>query len=398
MPCTNTSGSSLTAAARFKPLARRFTQIYAALLTVVLLAGCGSFAAQPEAPTPTPIPPQPALEKPTYTVKKGDILEQMQMSGRVSATRQDDLYFTQAGNVAKILVKPDQKIEKGQVLAELQQGEKLNRLEQAKVTLDQSKLALHRGEQGQKYNIDRAELDLEAAQTKLNLAKGAGARTLADIGVRKAKINLEEARGVTNTELEKQVDQAQLGYDRIKGTVDAGRLYAPYNGQVGDISGQPGDAVQPYKPVLSVLDPREREIRAENIVSTDVSRLGNGQQVSISFSRYPDNPVKGVIKRLPGDASSDSKVESDDAVHIDFDAKNLEVAIGDLASMSITLQHKENVLWLPPQAVRTFEGRRFVVVKDKDRQRRVDVKAGITGQDKLEIVDGLKAGQVVIGQ
>jgi multidrug efflux pump subunit AcrA (membrane-fusion protein) len=55
------------------------------------------------------------------------------------------------------------------------------------------------------------------------------------------------------------------------------------------------------------------------------------------------------------------------------------------------------VLWLPPQAIRTFEGRKFVVVQEGDAQRRVDVKIGVEGEDRVEIVEGLNEGQVVVG-
>jgi multidrug efflux pump subunit AcrA (membrane-fusion protein) len=54
------------------------------------------------------------------------------------------------------------------------------------------------------------------------------------------------------------------------------------------------------------------------------------------------------------------------------------------------------VLWLPPQAVRTFEGRKFVVVQEGDGQRRVDVKIGIQSEDRVEIEEGLKEGQVAV--
>jgi multidrug efflux pump subunit AcrA (membrane-fusion protein) len=64
----------------------------------------------------------------------------------------------------------------------------------------------------------------------------------------------------------------------------------------------------------------------------------------------------------------------------------------------VVLERKDDVLWLPPQAIRTFEGRRFVVVQEGDAQIRVDVKVGIESEDRVEIEEGLSEGQVVIGQ
>jgi macrolide-specific efflux system membrane fusion protein len=37
-----------------------------------------------------------------------------------------------------------------------------------------------------------------------------------------------------------------------------------------------------------------------------------------------------------------------------------------------------------------------VVIQEGEAQRRVDVKVGITGEDRVEILEGLKEGQVVV--
>ena len=51
-----------------------------------------------------------------------------------------------------------------------------------------------------------------------------------------------------------------------------------------------------------------------------------------------------------------------------------------------------------PAAIRTFEGRKFVVIQENAGQRRVDVKLGIEGEDRVEIASGLTEGQIVVGQ
>ena len=56
------------------------------------------------------------------------------------------------------------------------------------------------------------------------------------------------------------------------------------------------------------------------------------------------------------------------------------------------------MLWLPPDAVRAFEGRRFVVVREGDRERRAAIRVGIETADKVEIAEGVKEGDVVVGQ
>jgi multidrug efflux pump subunit AcrA (membrane-fusion protein) len=70
--------------------------------------------------------------------------------------------------------------------------------------------------------------------------------------------------------------------------------------------------------------------------------------------------------------------------------------LGDLVKVTVVIQRKEDTLWVAPQAIRTFEGRQFVVLQDGNAQRRVDVKLGILGEDQIEILSGLTEGQVVV--
>lgn len=378
---------------------RSLRTIACALLVSSVLAGCSSSGGQATAPTPTPLPLQPAVEKPTYAVQRGDIVEELRLSGRVSAVRQDDLSFAQAGNIATVYVRATEEITKGRLLMELDQGERLNQLESAKLVLDRATLALKRNQERQEFGTKRAELDLQEARLRLQQAGTTVERQLAQIQIERAQLNLDEAKASTDEDLDNQVAQAKLEYDRVKAQVDAGRLYAPYDGLVAELGGEPGGSVQAYQPVITIMDPVEREIRVENAISTDLARLSPKQNVTLRFSRYQDQPLEAVIERLPQSATStQSTVRADTAVHISFDPGDLELDIGDLVEVIVTLQRKENVLWLPPQAVRTFQGRRFVVVQDGDRQRRVDVKLGIAGPDRVEIAEGLEENQQVIGQ
>jgi multidrug efflux pump subunit AcrA (membrane-fusion protein) len=71
---------------------------------------------------------------------------------------------------------------------------------------------------------------------------------------------------------------------------------------------------------------------------------------------------------------------------------------GDRVSLSIVVTERQDVLWLPPAAVRDFNGRKFVVVQTDRVEQRVDVTLGIQGNGRIEILTGLEAGQLVVGQ
>ena len=49
------------------------------------------------------------------------------------------------------------------------------------------------------------------------------------------------------------------------------------------------------------------------------------------------------------------------------------------------------------KAVRNFQGRNFVVIQGGDTQRRVDVQLGIQSDNRVEILEGVTEGDVVVG-
>jgi multidrug efflux pump subunit AcrA (membrane-fusion protein) len=68
-----------------------------------------------------------------------------------------------------------------------------------------------------------------------------------------------------------------------------------------------------------------------------------------------------------------------------------------MVKVTIVLEKRSGVLWVPPQAIRSFEGRRFVVVQDGGVLRRVDVKLGLIAEDRVEILEGVTEGQIIVG-
>lgn len=371
----------------------------AAALVVVLTfpgAACGALQQAAE-PTPTPIPQQRAVERPTYRVERGDIVEQLSLSGRVSAVRQQDVGFAQGGRLRRVLVRVEDSVRRGQLLAELEQGELANALSKARLTLEQAQVVQRRGESAKRYAVANAELDLEEAQATQRAAKTPAEKELAGIGVRRAQLALSEAQSQTSEEAEKQIVAARLEYDRLAKQAEALRLYAPFGGQVTTVAAEPGAEVAEYQPVVTIVDPGERELRVEGVTGSDLARLGVGQRVDVRFSRYPDRPLTGNVEALPEDGGAEGQASS--ALRVSYRApRGFQLEIGDLASITVTLQAKRGVVYLPPAAIRTFQGRQFVVIQQGERQRRVDVQVGITSDRRVEIVEGVSPGQTVVGQ
>jgi len=162
-----------------------------------------------------------------------------------------------------------------------------------------------------------------------------------------------------------------------------------------------GDQVPAYSPVVNIMDPSDLAVAVSDFLSSDLDKITIGQEVTLTFDRYPDQPVPGRVTRLPaaqlGSGSDDATVQRDPNLWIDFDQGDLELDIGDLADVHILFAERSDALWLPSQAVRSFDDDYFVVVRDGDEERQVDVRVGIINDGKMEIIEGLSEGDLVVG-
>jgi multidrug efflux pump subunit AcrA (membrane-fusion protein) len=214
-----------------------------------------------------------------------------------------------------------------------------------------------------------------------------------------AELALQELQAGVDPLLRNDVQRAELAVQRLEAEVKDHSIIAPFDGQVMSLNLVPGRVAEAFKPSIILGDTSGLEITAD-LNETQMRNLKEGMEVTFTLSDYPDQTWKGVIRLLPypfGGGGRPGLADQDRSTHISVTSDRQSLKLGDLARVTVVLERKADALWLPPQAVRTFEGRKFVVVQEGDAQRRVDVKIGIEGEDRVEIVSGLEQGLVVIG-
>src|SRR5690606_20701021 len=193
-----------------------------------------------------------------------------------------------------------------------------------------------------------------------------------------------------STDLIQAVRSAQLNVDQIKQDIARSTLLAPSDGVVLEVTIKPGDSVQAYTTVITIgqLDPKEIGV---NLAYTDVARLNVGMGGACTPINRPDLAVECVVRRLPL-----SNRDVDQSVRVAATFYEDEAAFGALIDVTMALETRENVLWLPPEAIRTFQNRTFVVVQEADGQRVVDITLGLQTDERVEVASGLEEGHVVV--
>jgi multidrug efflux pump subunit AcrA (membrane-fusion protein) len=180
-------------------------------------------------------------------------------------------------------------------------------------------------------------------------------------------------------------------------------LVAPFAGELLSFNLSPGYAISAFTQIGSIADMEQLEVGA-NVRESQLEELSEEMPVLIIPANRPGEAVPGTIRQMPypfgSGGSGTESVEADPRTRFSFD--NLEDAAafvaGDRVDILVVITEKDDVLYLPPAAVRDFNGRKFVVVQDGDIQERIDVELGIQGNGRLEIISGLEEGQTIVGQ
>lgn len=386
----------------------------ASVLLVALVSGCALLPAgrsqrvADEAPTPTPIPTAIVARKPTYTVEQGEVVKELTFSGRISPVVEEELFFRSDGRVRAVFVKRNEMVTKGTLLAELEIDLLERDLASAQLELEQAETVLNAAKRDLEYDLQVAQINVEMEQIQLadlqsKTPPDPEAIALQQKQVELAEIALKRLQEGVSANLVSNYERAKLNVQKLEADIKDSQVFAPFDGQLLSVSLTPGQGVEGFQKVVSIAEVSELEVSAD-LLSDQMTQLVEGMPVKVTLVSRPGEILTGAIRQLPypyGSGGRGLSVEDQDKstrFTLDQDAKEIGFQMGDLVRVTAELERKPDVLWLPPQALRVFDGRRFAVVQDGDVQRRVDVKVGIQTEDRVEIEEGLELGQVVVGQ
>ena len=339
--------------------------------TFLFLTACS--ANSQAVPTPTKVPRAVAPIKQTYEVQLGDVTERIQFTGRVMPVTQTQLMFPIDGRVRTTYFAEGQAIATGDVIADLTS---LDALEKRKAS---DELVLH-----------QAELELENAELELEIA-----RLQSDEAVRELELQVHQ----NNVELAQiRHDLLALGIQDLDDQIAAAKLVAPFDGELLTMSISVGSTVAEFRPVALFADVAELEI-GSLVQSFKLEVLEEGMPVLVEPASQPGVAIPGMIRRLPLRGQGDLPASDDQLVRVTLSIppQEAELSIDDQVEVTVVVAERQDVIWLPAQAVRTFQNNAFVVVRENDVERRSDIILGIAGGNRIEIVEGLEVGQVVVG-
>lgn len=214
----------------------------------------------------------------------------------------------------------------------------------------------------------------------------------AENSLQRAQATYDEALAGTSVEpgLIQSVRSAEMNVEQIRRDIARSTLVAPVDGVVLEVTIQPGSSVEAYTAVITIATPDPKEVVVQ-LAYNDAQRLNVGMSGRCTPLNRPDLVVECVVRRIPLSSRDVDQTTRIAAVFYDDEA-----ALSALINVEMALEVRENTLWLPPAALRTFQNRTFVVVDAPEGQRVVDVTIGLQTDERVEILTGLEEGDVVI--
>ena len=381
--------------------------ILLAALALPLLAGCASQATFGDAITqgePTAIPTPVVPSKPVYQVERGKIAYERRFFGRIAPVVTEEFGFEIDGRVLETYVDAGADVGAGDVLALLNTAALEIQLLAADEELAIATSILESAGAKVRFDSRRAVLNLEMAQLRLDHANtnasdsptNDDALNISLLTIQRdlAQVAIDELTDGVDPQLRFDVTRAQKRVDEISETISKASMIAPMSGRLVYFAPDPGEPVLSFEPIAVVADLSVLEVTDE-MDADDLTELAEGMPLTIQRAALPGNVYSGAIASLPAPYG----LSTDGFVHVSFDEQPLadEFKVGDRMSFTVLIEERDNVLWLPVSAIRQFSGRNFIVVQNEGVQQRVDVRLGLEGDGRVEVLEGAEESQTVIG-
>lgn len=349
-----------------------------------------------------------AIKVETGFVKRGTITSFISAPGNVRPETEVQVSSDVSGRVVSLPVKEGQKVQKGQLLVQIDPSSYQAQVNQSRANLDQARASLNQSsaqwertkELYKSKLISTQEMENSRAQYQLDLAR-----------TRQAKAALDEAIDQLNeTTIKAPIDgtitrlDIELGEIVVTGTMN-------FAGTV----------------LMIVADLSQMRIECD-VDEADISSVHPGKKARITIDAFPDTVFDGTVtevgnaRSIQQDQTSSSQVPSGATssaqnpavsytVKVDINKYKGHLKPDMTVNVDIITASKQNALIIPVQAIiprpindsnstTGFSNSKRpsydVYTIDKNKAGLQSVTTGIFGDDDVEIVKGLSEGQEII--
>jgi len=291
----------------------------------------------------------------------GTISEIVEGHGIIKPLPSNDIKISAVSpmRIEKLLVKPGDYVKKGELVVKLQRDHSADlAVQKAKIRLAQAKL-----------NYERAKKLFKAGVI--------------------SKVNMENAK----TEYELALSEYDLQQQSQQYAVSNSEIRSPIDGVVSSINGVIGQIADPSFDLIHIVN-MSKTIASIGIETEDMEKVKTGQKAEITIPNLTDGKVfKGKVIKQNKEIDPATQL-----VHIWIEIENHENKLqpGMFAETNIFVKTDENVISLPTSSVLADNKGTYVFIVKNSLANKVYVTTGIRTADRVEIISGIKKGDLVV--
>lgn len=268
------------------------------------------------------------------------------------------------------------------------------RVNQAQASLKQA--------QANSSQVTFAEQDLASAKKALELSKVALKKAQDDkLTVESRKIDIDSAQA--------SAVRSKVSMENAKVQLDSTRVTAPRDGVVTMKYLEEGTIIPPGTSTFSqgtsivqIADTTRMFVEC-TVDEADIASVKLDQKVRIVLEAYPGKTFDGVVRKVfPAAETANNLTSIKVRVEIldvgKIDDNKFALRPGMNATCEFVLLQKEDVLIVPEQAIEHDGDKAYVMVKSSDplKPEKREVKLGASGNEGVEVVEGLKEGDEIV--
>lgn len=307
-----------------------------------------------------------------FKVKEQKISEKLFYTGVVEAWRKIVITPDIGGKIAKIHVEEGDIVKKGQLLAEIDTRAIRLQLEQARAGL----AVAEANYKNAKRNMERME-------------RLKGEKAVSEQQYEKIKLAYEAAGA--------QLKQAQSALNLARYSLDVSLMKAPFDGVIASKNAEVGDVINPmmggFSPnsgVLTLMDFSQVKIEV-NVSHQDIVRIKKGLAAQLRIAAFPDRIFRGhvfLMNMIADPLTKKFKVE------VSIENPELILRPNTFGEVTLEVSTHEHALVIPQKAV--LENKYVFLATENNNVEKREVFLGLQNSDKVEIVKGLKEGDLVV--
>ena len=377
------------------------------VVLVILAPALGAFAAcAPGGRTQAQGRAEAARTVQTEPVKREDVHRVIDVVGTLAAADEVIVSSEAMGKVVRIRADLGDRVRAGDVIVEIDREKLQYKLDQQRATLNRS-LAKFGVTQADEVlpPIDQTP-DVRKAATQLaqsELAwKRAGELSRASL-ISQEQLEGAEAKYVTDKaayesavqnakDLRADIDASEASLRLAERELMDASIKAPFDGFIQKRLVSLGQFVQVQTPIAGLVkvDPLKLIAEVPERMAPWV-KVGGG--VSLSVEAYPDRRIEGTVSRLSPAINQQTR-----AFPLEAEVPNHDGLLkpGTFARARLESERTDSVMTVPYVAIQNRYGVNRLFVVKGDRLASVEIKLGDRLGDRIEITDGIKAGEPVV--